>query len=96
MEFLGDDFYKRKRERAIADGTAGALDSAIDLGSQAATSVGDFVSGLTSAFWDTLTRASEVSRRYADSAAAAARGTARAAADAAAGAARSTYEVRAC
>ena len=36
MEFLGDDFYKRKRERAIADGTAGALDSAIDLGSQAA------------------------------------------------------------
>lgn len=93
MELFGDDFYRRKRERDIADGTAGALDSAIDLGSNAFSSVGEFVSGLASAFWDSLTRASEVSRRYADSAAATARGTARAAAETAAGTLRSAYEV---
>jgi hypothetical protein len=34
MEFFNEDFYKRKRERAVADGTAGAVDTAIDLGNQ--------------------------------------------------------------
>ncbi|GBF91642.1 hypothetical protein Rsub_03946 [Raphidocelis subcapitata] len=103
MEYLGDDFYKRKRERHIADGTAGAVDTAIDLGSNAVHSLGDAVSNFIDMgrhYADTtLQTAREGARSAADTASGVARsaadtasGVARSAADTASGVARSAYE----
>jgi hypothetical protein len=42
-----------QRERHLADGTAGAVDQAIDLGSTAVTNVGELVSNVASTLMDT-------------------------------------------
>ncbi|KIZ05109.1 hypothetical protein MNEG_2845 [Monoraphidium neglectum] len=110
MEFVGDDFYKKKmtgwgcdeliaskcRERHLADGTAGAVDQAIDLGSTAVTNVGELVSNVASTLMDTARKAVDTGKYYADTTTQAARETARSAADTATGAARSAYEAGLC
>ncbi|KAI8463694.1 MAG: hypothetical protein J3K34DRAFT_462306 [Monoraphidium minutum] len=92
MEFVGDDFYKRKRERSLADGTAGPVDHALDFGSTTINSVGDFVSGMVNSVLDTANKVADTGRQYADTTVQTARDTARSAADTASGIARSTYE----
>ena len=49
-----------QRERHIADGTAGAVDTAIDFGSNAVNNIGDVVSNVISTVMDTASKARRV------------------------------------